>query len=82
MIPFKTTAEQILNLPSITAEMTVAGVEPEFIVNVCELARTDQGVYDLMEMWSAAKSGSPEREELLDDLQDALDDYAKPMRKL
>ncbi|MBL9109028.1 MAG: helix-turn-helix transcriptional regulator [Myxococcales bacterium] len=75
MIPFKTTPEQIMNLASIVVEMKAAGVDPKFIVNVFELARTDQGVYDLMAMWLAAKNEPAERTEVVADLQEALDDY-------
>ena len=85
MIPFKTTHEQVMSLASIMVEMRAEGVDPEFIVNVSELARTDQGVYDLMALWLAAKNEPAERDEIVADLQEALDDYAEapaePLKK-
>ena len=51
MIPFKTTPDQILTLPSIVVAMHQAGLDKSFIVAADELARADQGVFDLMEMW-------------------------------
>ena len=85
MIPFKTTPEQVMSLASIMVGMKAAGVDPEFIVKVSELARTDQGVYDLMEMWLAAENEPAERDEIVADLQEALDDYqdapAEPLKK-
>jgi hypothetical protein len=75
-IPFKTTPEQVMTLASIMVEMRTAGVAPGFIVEVSELARMDQGVYDLMALWLAAKTDTTERDEIIADLQEALDDYA------
>ncbi len=85
MIPFQTTPEQVMNLASIVLEMKAAGVEPTFIVRAFELARADQGVYDLMEMWVAANGDAKERDEILADLQDSVDDYqdapTEPLKK-
>jgi hypothetical protein len=85
MTPFKTTPEQVLHLASIMVEMQSAGLEHEFIVKASELARTDQGVYDLMALWMDASSDPSERDEIIADIQDSLDDYAdapqEPMHK-
>lgn len=84
MIPFKTTPEQVMNLASIMVAMKTAGVEPAFIVKASELARTDQGTYDLMAMWLSASDAS-ERDEIVADLQESLDDYEEapdePLKK-
>jgi DNA-binding phage protein len=75
MIPFQTTPEQVMTLASIVVEMKAAGVDPAFIVKAFELARVDEGIYDLMAMWAAGKSDPNEQDEILADLQDSLDDY-------
>ena len=84
MIPFKTTPDQVLKLASIVVAMDKAGLDKTFIVAADELARWDQGIYDLMAMWLDADD-SAERDEIVADLQDSLDDYAdapaEPMKK-
>lgn len=85
MIPFKTTPEQVLTLASIMVEMQTSGLEHEFIVKASELARVDQGVYDLMSLWSATESDPAERNEIVAELQESIDDYndapAEPLHK-
>ncbi len=73
MIPFQTTTAQILQLASFVVKMNQAGLDQTFIVNAYDLARTDQGVFDLIELWHDAKAA--DREEIVADIQDALDDY-------
>ncbi len=75
MIPFRTTPEQILRLAAIILKMEKAGVDRTFIVEADELARRDQGVFDLMELWAAAAHDRAEREELIADIQESIDDY-------
>lgn len=77
MIPFKTTQEQVLRLAHISIEMERAGLAPGFIVAASDLARHDQGVYDLLAMWQEAKSDPGERDELVADIQESIDDYAE-----
>lgn len=74
MIPFQTTPEEFLKLAPIVVEMKEAGLEPQFIVEAWELAKTDQGVYDLMVMWVTATDAG-ERDETIADIQDTIDDY-------
>lgn len=76
MIPFKTTAEQSMNIASIMFEMNRANLDHKFIMKASELARIDQGVYDLMALWLGAPAGSTERDEIVVDIQEAIDDYA------
>ncbi len=64
MTPFKTTPDQLLHLASIMVEMKNAGVDHELIVSASELARADQGVYDLMALWMDASSDPSERDEI------------------
>lgn len=84
MIPFKTTAEQVLKLAAAVVEMEKAGLAPDFIVEIHDLARVDQGVYDLVALWRDAQSVE-ERDEIVADLQESLDDYGdaprEPLRK-
>ena len=75
MIPFRTTPDQILKLAAIVLEMEKAGVDRNFIVDADELARRDQGVFDLMELWAAAGKDQAERDEVIADIQESIDDY-------
>ena len=77
MIPFKTSPEQVLALASIMVEMKNAGLDHEFIVKASELGRTDQGIYDLMALWMDAPGHPAERDEIIADLQESIDDYAE-----
>lgn len=85
MIPFKTTDEQVIHIATIVVEMKAAGLDSAFIVAASELARTDQGVYDLMALWLGAKGDDAERDEIVADLQDSIDDYqdapSSPLKK-
>lgn len=74
MIPFKTTSQQVMKLASIMVEMERAGLDRNFIVIASELARTDQGVYDLMALWHGSTDDS-ERDEIVADIQESIDDY-------
>jgi hypothetical protein len=74
MIPFKTTSDQVLKLASIVVAMDKAGIDKDFIVAADALARSDQGVYDLMAMWEDADPA--EQDEIIADIQDSIDDYA------
>ena len=74
MIPFKTTPKQVMKLASIMVEMEAAGLGRNFIVAASELARTDQGVFDLMALWHGTEDDA-EREEIVGDIQESLDDY-------
>jgi DNA-binding phage protein len=73
-MPFKTTPKQVMKLASIMVEMKKAGLDQTFIVGASELARTDQGVFDLMALWLGTKDDT-ERNEIVADIQDSLDDY-------
>ena len=84
MIPFKTTTEQVMKLASIMVEMEGAGLDRQFIVAASELARTDQGLYDLMALWKNT-ADTKERDDILADIQESIDDYqdapASPVKK-
>ncbi len=74
-IPFKTTTDQALNLAAITVEMMNAGLDREFIAKASELARVDQGIYDLMALWFGSAADVEERDEIVADIQESIDDY-------
>jgi hypothetical protein len=63
-----------MKLVSIMVEMEGAGLDRNFIAAASELARTDQGVYDLMALWHGTSAKS-EREEIVADIQESIDDY-------
>lgn len=48
---FVTTADEIINLAKIVVDMHDAGLDKFFIANAFSLARSDQGIYDLMLLW-------------------------------
>jgi len=75
MIPFRTTSEQVLKLATILVEMEKAGLDRNFIVEASDLARSDQGIYDLMALWIDAATDPSERDEVVADIQESLDDY-------
>jgi DNA-binding phage protein len=75
MIPFRTTPEQVLKLATIMVEMEKTGLDRDFIVEASELARSDQGIYDLMALWIDAANDPSERDEVVADIQESLDDY-------
>ena len=85
MIPFKTTPEQVMKLASIMVEMDRVGLGSNFIVAASELARTDQGVFDLMALWLDTAGNAAERGEIVADIQESIDDYqdapSAPLRK-
>lgn len=85
MIPFKTTPEQVMKLASIMVEMNRVGLDSNFIVAASELARTDQGAFDLMAMWLDTAGDAAERSEIVADIQESIDDYqdapSAPLKK-
>lgn len=72
-IPFKTTLSQIKKIPSIVKRMQKSGVQQSFLDEASRLAQTDQGVYELMELWSE-ENDLIEREKIIIDLRKSLVD--------
>jgi hypothetical protein len=81
MIPFKTTPEQVIALARIITEMNGKGLEQDFIAEASELAQADQGVFDLMSLWMDTEDSS-ERDEIVADIQDSIDDYREAPQTL
>ena len=75
IIPFSTSAEEIAQLKGIASAMVKADLDFDWVVAVEQLAKTDQGTFDLMKLWQDTKDKDT-RTEIVADLQDALDDYA------
>jgi hypothetical protein len=48
---FRTTAEQRAKVASIAATMVGAGLDAEWVGRAAEIARIDQGVFELLEIW-------------------------------
>lgn len=85
MIPFPTTSEQKLKLAAFVVEMAKTELDREFIVNAWELAGVDQGVYDLFELWAQTENDPDERDQIIADIQDLLEEHRdapkEPLRK-
>jgi hypothetical protein len=65
MIPFKTSPEQLINLEFIFNKISNLEIDKKFLLKAYNLAKFDQGVYDLMEMMSEHQQ---EKEELQEDI--------------
>jgi hypothetical protein len=72
---FQTTEEQKVKLADIICDMVASNIDIEFITKINKIAKYDQGVFDLREIWSNSKNDLNERKEIIKDLQDAIDDY-------
>jgi hypothetical protein len=51
-IPFETTEAQRQRLPGLAAQMLAAGLEPRLVDSAITIGATDQGIFELMELWS------------------------------
>jgi len=84
MTTFKTTDAQCIQLARIVVAMSDAGLDAGFVRRANDLAREDQGAYELLELWSEEED-EREREEILADMQDMLDEAddlpARPLEK-
>ncbi len=74
MILFATTPEQKLKLAGFVHEMTKTDLDRKFLAAAYDLALKDQGVYDLFELWAEADNDLEQRDEIISDIQDLLDD--------
>ncbi len=84
MTTFKTTDAQCIQLARIVVAMSDAGLDATFVRRAQDLAREDQGAYELLELWSEEDDES-ERKEILADMQDMLDEAddlpSRPLEK-
>jgi DNA-binding phage protein len=84
-LPFQTTPDQVVRPAEITVSMAAVGLDRRFVASISDLARADQGVFDLLAMWVDAEGDDEERDGILVDLQESLDDYqdapSQPLQK-
>jgi len=74
LIPFRTNEDQKLKVISFGGLMLLSDLDFNFINQVIELACVDQGVYDLMKLWSEEKK-QEKKDNILNDLKKSLIDY-------
>jgi hypothetical protein len=74
-LPFQTTTEEVDQLPAIKEKMVEQGLDSTFVDQLVEIARDDQGVFDLMKMW-VDEPNEQERKLTEQCLQDSIDDYS------
>jgi len=70
---FQTTPEQLLCLPDIVTAMNQSGLDQRFVTACEDLAKLDQGAYELMELWLDAEFPQ-DRDEIVKDLREILRD--------
>jgi DNA-binding phage protein len=75
-MPFQTTPEQVLKLATIVVAMQKAKLPMQFIFDAQKVAQSDQGVFDLMEMWLDAKNHN-DRDDVIADIQEVVEDQAE-----
>lgn len=76
---FPTTAEQRLRLPVLVVDMLSAGLDRDLVTRWSELARVDQGVFELFELWAESEADPEERALIVADIQDLLDAQSRPI---
>ncbi|MBF5044756.1 MULTISPECIES: helix-turn-helix transcriptional regulator [Myxococcaceae] len=79
MTSFQTTPAQRVTAAKIAERMTKAGLSTQFVDAVHRLAFDDQGAFELMELWAEARTRR-EREQLVADLQEAVDEAVEMPR--
>lgn len=72
MTLFPTTEEQQKKIPKIAKEMTNTCLFDSFVDEWAKLAKTDQGVFELGELWFEEKTDSEERLKLEEAINDIL----------
>jgi DNA-binding phage protein len=82
---FQTTPEEQVQISVIAAAMNSVALPAVFIAGICELAKNDQGVFELMALWRDTAEDAEERAAIEADLQDHLDEAreapALPVKK-
>ena len=72
MLPFYTTYEQSLEIPQFIQLLYEADLDLHFVAEVGRIAAFDQGMFDLLKMWSESKDP-----DILQELQKGINDYGK-----
>ena len=73
-IPFQTTPEQLDRLDQIFSEMRKNGVSFDIVHQACLIAKTDQGMFDLLELYNNTILPD-EQKVILADIQKTIDDH-------
>lgn len=73
-LPFVTTENQNSELPSYLNLMNSSGISKRFTEDLNNIAKFDQGVFDLIKMW-AKESDVKERTNIINDLEISIKDY-------
>lgn len=73
-LPFATTKEQFLELKYFLGLMNLSGINSDFTDKLYKIACADQGVFDLIKMWSQ-ESDFKERTNIIFDLEGSVKDY-------
>jgi len=71
---FQTTPEEQVQISKIATSMSAVGLPASFIAGICDLARNDQGIFDLMTLWQDSGESEEERAAVEADLQEHLDE--------
>ncbi len=74
-LPFSTTLTEQANICLLAATMLEADVDPKFVAKASCLAHKDQGVYDLMLLWT----NDPDRPATIAAIQECLHDWEHPV---
>lgn len=74
MIPFKTTDKQRTRLMWVVKKMIEGGLSREMVEEAHNIAKFDQGLFDLMDMWCTDPN---DRQDIWKDVQDMVSEYKK-----
>jgi hypothetical protein len=74
---FKTTEQEIVNLVSIVVTMASNNLDNLLLAKAFALAMKDQGVYDLMYLWSQSKDNPVEQDNIISDIKQSIKEYEK-----
>jgi DNA-binding phage protein len=75
-----TSPNQKVKIYQMAANMKLTGLSDEFISNLVEMSSSYEGAFNLMQMWEEEKDPK-EREEIISDLQDEIDDLVSAPKK-
>lgn len=72
---FKTTPAQKSKIPEYKKAMTRAGLNKYWVSAVSQIAKNDQGIFDLMKLWM---KNEDQRHEIVTELHSGLTEYLRP----
>jgi hypothetical protein len=75
--PFQTSENERKILADIHNQMWLEGLPSTFITNAISLAKTDQGINDLLNMWMQA-ANLQEKSEIVQDIEELISDWCSP----